>query len=104
VGGNLVTYTDCPDALGTPGNQATYTLDMARKASLAYGIAAGGSGSSMPVSCDGGQDNAYALEELAGTTVTDVITWTFAGPNAGHVHDSGADAPICPTASDPTWN
>jgi hypothetical protein len=101
VNGNLVTYTDCNVALGTPGDPTTYTDSMAFEARKAYifaaNVAIGSTGGR--VSCDGGTDNA---EELSGPSIG-FIVWTFAGPNAGYVHVDGI-APVCPTTSDPTWN
>jgi hypothetical protein len=98
VNGNLVTYTDCNVALGTPGDPTTYTSAMALAAWRAY-VAANTGISSGRVDCDGGTSNADVLSSPS----FGFIVWTFAGPNAGYVHVDGT-APVCPTSSDPAWN
>jgi hypothetical protein len=102
-----VTYTDCSDPLGFPGDQTTYTFAMAQDAATQYDAAIGSpTNSILSGQCDGGVGNALSLAVTNSSGAqTDVIVWTFAGPNAGHVHDDGGpNGPVCPTSSDPTWN
>jgi hypothetical protein len=34
---------------------------------------------------------------------TDVLTWAYAGPDAGHVSDTPGPTPTCPTTADNAW-
>ena len=95
VGLNNLTYQDCADALGIPGEAATYSQTMASDAALTYLGAAVGSIS--VVSC-GGTPSTVDLTIGPGLG-TQTILWQFAGPQAGHVNSLGE----CPLASDPVW-
>lgn len=86
-------YFDC-SALGTPGDQATYTATMAQEAAGAW--PPGGTTSS--ITCGAGQ----AVVSMAASSAA---VWVYSGTLAGRVHlNSGSSAAQCPIASDPSWN
>ncbi len=89
-------YTDCPTPLGTPGDETTYTTNMASEAATASVIG----GTYFPGgNCTAGIFVYACPGQQSGTTCA---VWCVQGPNAGHVHQAASCA--CPTSSDPTWN
>jgi Stigma-specific protein, Stig1 len=92
VGGN---YYDC-NAQGTPGQAATYTRTMAQEAAESW---SNQSQSVASCSASGQTYHAVAVSDSSGT----YGLWAYEGPFAGHVRVN-AGGPVCPRASDPSWN
>jgi hypothetical protein len=86
------TYDACV-ALGQPGTEQTYSLQMAIAAAQAWnpGVAAE-STQCGPVD--------FGVYSVKGTTSA---TWIYSGPLAGYVDLANTATPVCPTATDPTW-
>jgi Collagen triple helix repeat (20 copies) len=96
-----IMYVYCGSPPGTPGDQSTYDANMALNAAKAFVGATGSSPQQQNYAdCDGGSDNALVLSYA---TEGFVITWTFAGPNAGRVLQNPSSTQQCPGGSDPTW-
>jgi hypothetical protein len=90
------TYDDCTP-LGVPGNQATYSLNLATKARAAW-PSTGTDGSGKCVGPNGG-------DALSRQTTTSCAVWLYTGSAAGHVRLNTADTTCyCPSTADPTWN
>jgi len=99
-----VSYTDCNDPLGTPGDGSTYTQTMAEDAAQAFAAAVGGQ-VEPPAKCDGDPFPNVAVVDVPGINqVASVVTWTWVGPNAGYTVASGNSSAVCPTSADMTWN
>jgi hypothetical protein len=81
-------------ALGTPGDDATYTLAMAQAAARAWAP----SSPVAPSISTCGQSNVLYLF-VDGVSAT----WAYTGPLAGHVNSTPRNL-VCPTLTDPTWN
>jgi hypothetical protein len=96
-----VSYTDCNDPLGTPGNGFTYTQTMALDAAQAFAAATGGQMTSATV-CNG--DRVVVVDIVANSQIASVVIWDWAGPNAGYTVASGNSSAVCPTAADNAWN
>jgi hypothetical protein len=118
--GNI--YNDCVDALGTPGDPATYRDFMAAQAMHAgvaeldvcttdfclFSDASSGSNLSCD-SSDPSMDSEYVVAEQDPAAPTDFnefyVVWQFGGALAGHVHTGKiGDGLVCPMSTDPTWN
>jgi hypothetical protein len=96
-----IMYIYCGSPPGTPGDQSTYDATMALNAAKAFVNEDGASAQQQVFAdCDGGSDNALVLSYA---TAGFVITWTFAGPNAGHVLQNPSSTQQCPSSSDATW-
>jgi hypothetical protein len=89
-------YTDCTDALGTPGTASTYNATMATDAAMAWA-----SGSVTTGQCGNGQ-NTTSVKFLK--TSTQCAAWQYTGALAGYVHLSSNTTCYCPVSTDPTWN
>jgi hypothetical protein len=81
-------------ALGTPGDETTYTLAMAQAAARAWAP----SSPVAPSISTCGQSNVLYLF-VDGVSAT----WAYTGPLAGHVNSTPRNL-VCPTLTDPTWN
>jgi Collagen triple helix repeat (20 copies) len=105
----LVTYTDPNDPLGTPGNAATYSMQMGELAQQAYANADG----------DGGGFNQIFTAENCGDGIAQVLlddisgiatVWQYSGTLAGYTTQASFPATgftsgsLCPTSASPTWN
>jgi hypothetical protein len=91
------TYPDCAP-FGVPGNQSTYTVNMADEADNAWP----GGGSQGDGTC-GADDCVYQ------DTGFQCAVWCYDGATAGHVYLATGPGPCgsgccCPTTSSPTWN
>ena len=90
------TYTDC-QALGTPGNQASYNVTMATEARAAWPF----SGTDSAGTCGAGGGAAAMSRQ----TASSCAVWAYTGSIAGYVHlNSATNQCFCPTTTDPTWN
>jgi hypothetical protein len=81
-------------ALGTPGDDATYTLAMAQAAAGAW---APSSSVAPSISTCGQSTVLYVFVDGVSAT------WAYTGPLAGHVNSTPRNL-VCPTLTDPTWN
>jgi hypothetical protein len=86
------TYTDC-HALGTPGDESTYTQTMAMEAATAWNS----TGATSTASCGGSL-------VVFNSTGTATAGWQYTGSAAGHVNLVPGSNGICPATTDPTWN
>jgi Collagen triple helix repeat (20 copies) len=99
--GDPLIYTDCSNPPGTPGDPTTYKNVMASEAESVFTQAnEAGPASVTIMDCDGGSGNALSAE-FAGEE--SAVTWTFGGPNAGHVAQAIGVQATCPLSTDPTW-
>jgi len=99
-----VTYTDCNNPVGVPGDPTTYTFTMATEAANAYMGADGFAGTQnlAAVACNG--QPAVALVQVdSGGLIVNQIVWAYAGTNAGRVVVSGTSGGVCPTIADLPW-
>ena len=94
-----ITYQDCADGLGVPGEPTTYSQAMATDAAQAFEASPDADGIVGTISAGtcGGSD--VIILSLPGAPVIGNVTWAYAGTAAGHVQ-----ANYCPTTADPTWN
>ena len=88
------TYTDCTNALGTPGTTATYNALMAQEAATAAVQLGGDASTQITLGTCGGNS------VLTRTGTLGTATWAYAGTAVGHV-TLGA---FCPSVANPTWN
>ncbi|HUD72749.1 MAG TPA: hypothetical protein VMQ62_12380 [Dongiaceae bacterium] len=89
-------YDDCV-ALGTPGNQSTYTLAMATNARAAWT----GTGSDFNISDYCGTAQSAVLRQTANSCAV----WVYSGTLAGYVRLNSANGScLCPSVASPTWN
>jgi cysteine-rich repeat protein len=87
-------YDSC-DQFGTPGNPATYNLNMATAARNAWPP----NGNNGTGACGAGN------QAVSKTTASSCALWVYTGPFAGFVHLNSLNSTcICPSATDPTWD
>jgi stigma-specific protein Stig1 len=88
-------YFDC-NAIGTPGNAATYNVSMAQDAAASFSTQGKVVG---PCTVNG---VTYDVVTTASNDGTTFASWAYDGPFAGHVV-TRAGGTQCPIGSDPTW-
>jgi hypothetical protein len=91
------TYVDCADPLGTPGNAATYNLNMAN---LVVKTFAGGNKTIL-----GNCFNQYSCAAEENTATGECYVWCYTGQAAGYLAHSTDGSCACPADTTyPKWN
>lgn len=101
-------YTDCNDALGVPGNAATYNQTMASDAAAAYVATLPAQTFTVePEQCPSATGDIGILESSLINDVSNAYFWVFSGQDAGTVMQFSGGAAACEDAeaiSSANWN